>query len=99
MLLPGPLPSYYRLGIKPGTVIKEVNRKSVVTTEVFESLVAELLQKGSVLLLVRNGRIHAMSHSKLSKSEDKDMETQQAEIWPGEKFRHLRDPPLKIKLY
>jgi len=43
-------------GIKAGTVIKTVNRKPVATIEEFERLVTESLQKGSVLLLVRDGQ-------------------------------------------
>jgi len=45
-----------QVGIKPGTLIKEVNRKPVETVEAFERLVTESLQKGSVLLLVRDGQ-------------------------------------------
>jgi len=37
-----------------------------------------------------------MSHSKLSESEDKDMETVKHKKLSGKILRHLRGPPLEI---
>jgi len=43
-------------GIKAGAVILEVNRKSVSNAEEFKKIVAQSLKKGSVLLLIKEGR-------------------------------------------
>ncbi len=45
-----------RAGIKAGAVIREVNRQSVSNAGEFKEIVAQSLKKGSVLLLIKEGR-------------------------------------------
>jgi serine protease Do len=43
-------------GINPGTIIKEVNRKPVNDTDDFSRAIAQTAEKGTVLLLIKDGQ-------------------------------------------
>jgi serine protease Do len=57
-----------RVGIVPGALIKEVNRKEVRNTKEFNQAIKKAREKGSVLLLVKRGRFSFFALLSLSEN-------------------------------